>query len=85
MTASRRRGGLLSRAFTQLRVRMPDARLVMVGVRQGGAAVRARIWELGLDGSVRLVPPVSPSTPRPGRCAPPLRIYAPSNGNGANE
>jgi glycosyltransferase involved in cell wall biosynthesis len=49
---------LLLSAFATLRRSRPDARLVLVGVQQRRAAVRARIHALGLTERVRLVPPV---------------------------
>lgn len=49
---------LLLHAFARVCARLPDAQLVLVGVRQGGRRVRALIRELGLTGRVRVVPPM---------------------------
>jgi glycosyltransferase involved in cell wall biosynthesis len=49
---------LLLRAFARVLSRLPDAHLVLLGVRQGGRRVRALIRELDLTGRVCLVPPV---------------------------
>jgi glycosyltransferase involved in cell wall biosynthesis len=49
---------LLLRAFARLVARRPDARLVLVGVRQGRRQVRALVRDLRLTDRVRLVPPV---------------------------
>jgi glycosyltransferase involved in cell wall biosynthesis len=49
---------LLLHAFARVLTRLPDAHLVLLGVRQGGRRVRALIRELGLTGRVRVLPPV---------------------------
>ncbi|GIE98557.1 glycosyltransferase [Paractinoplanes rishiriensis] len=51
---------LLLQAFTHLRRTVPDARLVMLGVRQARAALCRRIAELDLAASVEMLPPVPP-------------------------
>jgi glycosyltransferase involved in cell wall biosynthesis len=50
---------LLLHAFARVSARLPDAHLVLLGVRQGGRRVRALIRELDLTGRVRLVPPAA--------------------------
>jgi glycosyltransferase involved in cell wall biosynthesis len=49
---------MLLHAFARVRARLPDAYLVLLGVRQGGRRIRALVRELDLTGRVRLVPPV---------------------------
>jgi 1,2-diacylglycerol 3-alpha-glucosyltransferase len=51
---------LLLRAFARVRAARPDARLVLLGVRQRRGQLRRRIAALGLDGHVRVCPPVPP-------------------------
>jgi glycosyltransferase involved in cell wall biosynthesis len=50
--------GLLLRAFAVVAAHRPDARLVVVGVRQGRRRAAGWIKELGLAGRVHLVPPL---------------------------
>ncbi|MCO8275910.1 glycosyltransferase [Actinoplanes sp. TRM 88003] len=50
--------GLLLEAFALLRAGKPDARLVLLGVRQGRAALTRRLRELDLERHVDVVPPV---------------------------
>ena len=50
--------GLLLRAFRQLLDRRPDARLVVIGVRQNRRAAHHAVTALGMTGRVHLLPPV---------------------------
>ncbi|WP_250008875.1 glycosyltransferase [Actinoplanes sp. M2I2] len=50
--------GLLLNAFALLREKRPDARLILLGVRQGRAALSRRLRALGLEGHVEVLPPV---------------------------
>lgn len=49
---------LLLRAFARVRAARPDARLVLLGVRQQRGRLRRRIAALGLAGHVQVRPPV---------------------------
>jgi 1,2-diacylglycerol 3-alpha-glucosyltransferase len=49
---------LLLQAFARVHAVRPEARLVLVGVRQRRRHLHRRIAALGLDGSVRIHPPV---------------------------
>ncbi len=49
---------LLLAAFARVRAARPDARLVLLGVRQGAGRLRRRIGALGLAGHVDVLPPV---------------------------
>ncbi|RSM44525.1 hypothetical protein DMB66_52240 [Actinoplanes sp. ATCC 53533] len=51
---------LLLRAFARVHAARPDARLVLLGVRQQRGRLGRRIAALGLDGSVQVCPPVPP-------------------------
>jgi 1,2-diacylglycerol 3-alpha-glucosyltransferase len=51
---------LLLQAFSRVQAARPDTRLVLLGVRQGRTQLRRRIAALGLDGHVRVRPPVPP-------------------------
>jgi 1,2-diacylglycerol 3-alpha-glucosyltransferase len=50
--------GLLIRAFDLVRRQVTDARLIVVGVKQGARPVEKMIRELNLGDAVRLLPPV---------------------------
>lgn len=52
---------LLLQAFTRLRRLLPDAHLVMLGVRQARAALGRRIADLDLAAAVDVLPPVPPA------------------------
>jgi 1,2-diacylglycerol 3-alpha-glucosyltransferase len=52
---------LLLQAFTRVRAVRPDARLVLLGVSQQRRRLDRRIAALGLDGHVRVYPPVPPA------------------------
>lgn len=51
---------LLLRAFARVHAARPDARLVLLGVRQQRGRLGRWIAALGLNGSVRVCPPVPP-------------------------
>jgi glycosyltransferase involved in cell wall biosynthesis len=51
---------LLLRAFTRVLAARPNARLVLLGVRQQRRHLRRRIAALGLNGHVHIRPPVPP-------------------------
>ena len=51
---------LLLRAFARVRAARPNARLVLLGVRQQRRHLGRRIAALGLDGHVQVHPPVPP-------------------------
>ena len=55
---SEKNPALLVGAFARVRARHPEARLVVVGVRQSRRAMRALIRSHGLSDRVRLLPPV---------------------------
>ena len=55
---SEKNPALLVAAFARVRARHPDARLVVVGVRQSRRAMRALIRSHGLSDRVHLLPPV---------------------------